>query len=388
MQRICELCGTSKQAIPLHHQPFVLPSDNTLSSYDVVACPQCYFLYATHLNPSHPNYYTDATHHLSAFGLPEGLSKIHHDFINFIEMNCEGLSPQTSILDVGASMGHFLNLFKVRGYNDLTGIEAAQNADLLARSTYGIDVRCQLLDSFISERKYELVTISGVLEHLTELHDKVTRLSNLITANGYLFVAVPDASRFNKNTQAEPFLEFASEHINYFSPNSLHQLLTTHKFGLISCDSIYNSYYGNYQLVAFYKNNSASVTNNSDTISTDLEAMREYIFQCEQRLVSINNRLRRLVTTQSPVVIWGTGQLTARLLAGSELAKLNITRFIDNNRAMQGSTYFGRQITSPNTLSNSCETVIISSVIHHRAIGTEISLLPNFSGDIVSLIED
>jgi len=285
-------------------------------------------------------------------------------------------------------MGHFLNLFKVRGYSDLTGIEAAQNADLLARSTYEIDVRCQLLDSFISERKYELVTISGVLEHLTELHDKITRLSNLITSNGYLFVAVPDASRFNKNTQAEPFLEFASEHINFFSPSTLHQLLSTHKFGLISCDSIYNSYYGNYQLVAIYKNNSAPVTNNSDTISTDIEAMREYIFQGEQRLLSINNRLRQLVTTQSPVVIWGTGQLTARLLAGSELAKLNITRFIDNNRAMQGSTYFGRQITSPNTLSNSCETVIISSVIHHRAIGTEISLLPNFSGNIVNLIED
>lgn len=388
MQRICELCGTSEQTIPLHHQPFVLPSDNTLSSYDVVACQQCSFLYATHLNSSRPNYYTDATHHLSAFGLPDGLSKIHHDFINFIEMNCEALSPHTSILDVGASMGHFLNLFKVRGYSDLTGIEAAQNADLLARSTYEIDVRCQLLDSFISERKYELVTISGVLEHLTELHDKITRLSNLITSNGYLFVAVPDASRFNKNTQAEPFLEFASEHINFFSPSTLHQLLSTHKFGLISCDSIYNSYYGNYQLVAIYKNNSAPVTNNSDTISTDIEAMREYIFQGEQRLLSINNRLRQLVTTQSPVVIWGTGQLTARLLAGSELAKLNITRFIDNNRAMQGSTYFGRQITSPNTLSNSCETVIISSVIHHRAIGTEISLLPNFSGNIVNLIED
>lgn len=385
MHRVCELCKIDKQAITLHRQVFLLPSDNVLSSYDVVACPSCNFLYASSLGTAQPDYYINATHHLSASGVPQGLSKIHHDFIDFIETHCLRLACSTPILDVGASMGHFLNLFKKRGYNDLTGIEAAQNSSQLARDTYDIDVRCQLLDNFTTERKYELVTISGVLEHLTELHEKISTLSNLIAPDGYLFIAVPDASRFNKNTQAEPFLEFASEHINFFTPTSIHRLLSAHKFGLIAIDSIHNSYYGNHQLVAIYKNNGATVKDQNNNSPTDIAAMQEYISQSDNILITINNRLRNLVTDQNPVTIWGTGQLTARLLANSELGKLNITRFIDKNMALHGSNYFGRQIFDPSTLSSSQETVIISSAIHYQEISTELHSLIDFSGKIINL---
>lgn len=387
MYRKCELCETGQPPITLHRQAFILPCDNSLSAYDVVACPNCNFLYASSQNKPQSDYYINATHHLSASGVPEGLSKIHHDFIDFIENNCAPLSHRTSILDVGASAGHFLNLFKTRGYIDLTGIEAAQNSSTLARNMYGIDVRVQLIDDFIADRKYELVTINGVLEHLTQLQEKVDTLSEIITPEGHLFIAVPDASHFNKNTQAEPFLEFASEHINFFTPTSIHSLLSAHKFGLISCDSIYNSYYGNNQFVAIYKNNASSVTKKTNKNLSDIEAMMEYISQGECILTSINTRLQALVTNKDPVAIWGVGQLTARLLANSELGNLNITRFIDNNETLHGSTYFKRQIFAPSSLSDSCETVIISSAIHHHEITTEINSLTNFSGKIVNLFD-
>lgn len=175
-QRLCELCATPQKATVLHHQSFILPHIDMENAYDVLSCPNCGFLYASTLASNHPDYYVNATHHLSASGIPLGLAKIHESFIDFIETHCEHLSHSSPILDVGASMGHFLNVFKRRGYNNLTGIEAAQNADRLAQKTYGIDVRCQLIDNFRPEIKYQLVTISGVLEHLTGLQEKIALL--------------------------------------------------------------------------------------------------------------------------------------------------------------------------------------------------------------------
>ena len=71
------------------------------------------------------------------------------------------------------------------------------------------------------ERRYGLVLLSAVLEHLL---DPVQTLRDVLgtysMTGGLLFVEVPDVEGFSAGAVA-PFQEFSVEHINYFSAQSL-----------------------------------------------------------------------------------------------------------------------------------------------------------------------
>lgn len=386
IKRGCEICLQDGEAEVLHHQNFLLHGSEQTSSYDIVACPACHFLYAMPAAFPNTDYYVESDHHLHPDGVPAGLATIHGQFLDFIETHCPGLNTGSAILDIGASMGHFLNCFKKKGYIDLNGIEASQQAHRLAKEQYGLDVTSSTLESFQTEKQYQLITLCGVLEHFTALRDKVAHMASLLAPGGYLFVAVPDASRFATNRQGEPFLEFASEHINFFTPLSLDRLLATQGFRKIAQESAANDFYGNHQLMGLYCRESAGtlqVVASGDIAS--VAAMKTYVTQGRHRLHLVDQALRPLVDTREPVVIWGTGQLTARLLASSAMTRLNIATFVDNNRSMQGMSYFGLPVRAPSSLAGSQQTVLIASLVHAQAIQAEARRIPGFSGRIVTL---
>lgn len=341
-------------------------------------------MYASPENDIDPNYYVNATHHLNENGIPKGLSLIHGDFIEFVIRNHPEINLDTRIIDAGASMGHFLNEFKQRGFTDLTGIEASLHSATLARKHYGLTIHNKLLNQYIPDRKFDLVTLSGVLEHLTNLDLQISLLSKLLEANGYLFIAVPDAASFYKNKQPEPFLEFAFEHINFFTNSSLNFLLQSHGFSLIKSDSIYNDFYGNNQLIALYKKN-----HNLPPLPTKdqkgIFSLTRYISASNNSLEKLNAHFQPLAISQEPLSIWGTGQLTARLLANSLLKKTNIQCFIDSNASMQGRFYFGRKILHPSALKNGKQNVLVASYVHRDSIISDLRSIEGFSGRIIPL---
>jgi SAM-dependent methyltransferase len=386
IKRGCEICLHDSQAELLHHQTFLLHGSEQTSSHDIVACPVCHFLYAMPAAVPNTDYYVESDHHLHLDGVPAGLVAIHGQFLDFIETHCPGLNPGSAILDIGASMGHFLNSFKKKGYRDLRGIEASQQAHRLAKERYGIDIASSTLESFETEKKYQLITLCGVLEHFTDLRDKVARMASLLVPGGYLFVAVPDASRFATNRQGEPFLEFASEHVNFFTPLSLDRLLAMRGFRKIAQESAANDFYGNHQLMGLYCRESAgTLPLAASDDAAAIAAMKTYVAQGKRRLHLVDQALHPLVEAGEPVVVWGTGQLTARLLASSTMARLNIAAFVDNSRSMQGRSYFGLPVNAPSSLAGSHQTVLIASLVHAQAIQAEACRIPGFSGRIVTL---
>lgn len=343
-------------------------------------------MYASPAATPDADYYIEADHHLHQNSVPEGLAAIHRQFQAFIEAHASTLQPCHAILDIGASMGHFLNIFKEKGYSNLIGIEASRNAHRMAMERYNIEVASCTLETFETSRRFQLITLCGVLEHLIGLRDKVARIASLLAPDGLLFVAVPDASRFASNRQGEPFLEFASEHINFFTPASLDRLLAQQGLQKVAQDSIANCFYGNHQLVGLYclaNRNLRQAPENDDTPS--VANMKAYIAHGLQRLSIVNQTLDPLVASGEAVVIWGTGQLTARLLASSNMSRLKIEAFVDNNSAMHGRTYHDRPVHPPRFLAGSNATLLIASLVHAEAIQAEASRIPGFSGKILSL---
>ncbi len=378
MLRPCPVClDLSRQK--LHTQAFSLPGCIVPISYDVVCCALCGCCFADNIPRESLDemYYTESARHLHAQRLPTGLADAHRSFFDFLVAGEEFSCDHTSVLDVGSSMGHFLNRFKAAGYNDLTGLEPSTEARALARATYALNVKSATLDDFSPGRQFDLVCACGVLEHLVDLRGAITRMMALVKHGGHCFVAVPDALRFGEQAPREPFLEFALEHINYLTAMDLDRLFAQHGFFRARWSSLWNDLYANHYLLAIYSNYSGRTINTGRLIGEHdgRKSLQTYIALSQQRLQEVEGKLKALSTTQEPLVVWGAGALTTRLSATTCLLDTNIVAVVDSNPQLHGKTILGKIIVAPERLKSLSDlTVIIASYVYgseirHRLVG-------------------
>jgi SAM-dependent methyltransferase len=351
----------------LHRQPFVLPGDVS-AHYDVVACERCGFMYADEI-PSqrdHDAYYESSGKHVHDTGVPQGLREIHRNFHGFIREHAALDPARDAVLDIGSSMGHFLQLFKADGFAALQGIEPSNMARKLARETYAIDVAACTIERFVPEQSFALATICGVLEHIVELRAALEHVRRCVRDGGFLFVAVPDAGAFASKPPREPFLEFALEHVDFFTRRSLDNLLGQAGFAPHACVSQHNAHYDNHYLLALYRRQAGPDCWVADQDGP--EQMRRYIALCEQKLQAVRAAIDALVATREPVAVWGVGSLTSRLLASTQLGAANIVQFVDRNPALHGTCVRGVPISPPDALRGKQVAVLVASYVFGKEI--------------------
>ncbi len=369
----------------IHRQRFLFPGLDEPVHYDVVACQTCGFCYASDIPDQSAlnQFYQAAEHHLHA-ELPPGLARIHGNFFQFVHRHAS-LASDARILDIGSGMGHFLHHFQKVGFKDLQGIEPSPAAAELARRTYGLNVHSASVDTFVASERFDLVSLCGVLEHIADLRRSMERISALLRDDGYLFIAVPDASSFGQAVPAEPFLEFALEHINFFSATSLDNLLRACGFEKVAVVSQHNDFYDNNYLLALYRR----VAERSSAIVSDSEAapsLRAYVDLSRQGLQPLEAVATQLVASQEPLLIWGAGALTSRLLCDTCLGQANICGVIDRNRGLQGKKLLNTLITPPDSIGNhQGATVFIASTTYATEIRETVLRQYSWTGRIISL---
>ena len=84
------------------------------------------------------------------------------------------------------------------------------------------------------------------------LENNLSKASSLLKENGIMFISVPDADNFGRVFR-EPFLEFSLEHINFFTRNSLQNLMSRYDLKNIEFNSISLNSYGGYALNSLWK---------------------------------------------------------------------------------------------------------------------------------------
>lgn len=384
--RTCEICSSHEPRL-LHRQTFLFPGTDRKSHYDVVACGRCGFVYADDI-PSRAEqdaYYEDSGRHLHAAHLPAGLAEAHRAFFGFIRGQLPELGRETSVLDVGSSMAHFLNLFKQDGFNDLLGLEPSAMASRLARESYGIEVLPTTLGEFRPGRRFGLVTLCGVLEHLVSLSEVVSDIGRLLDERGYLFVAVPDAGSFGEREPREPFLEFAMEHINFFTRRSLDNLFLSHGLRPVASTSQWNDFYANSYLLALYTPEGASVAAPvHDTAGPD--SVSRYIAMSNARLAGVSAKIDTLAETRAPVVVWGAGSLASRLCATTRLPDCNLLAFVDANPQLHGQSLLDRPIHPPDWIDRHREaTIFVASYVYGEEIRRSLIERFHWQGPVVTL---
>lgn len=150
----------------------------------------------------------------------------------YIELLKARISPlqDKKILDVGCFTGDFLDLAQKEGAITW-GIELQQEAFVIANRKHpGRILNCNF-DEAVFKEKFDVVTLFGVIEHLTNPEVLLEKTAGWMTGNGLVIIQTPNTgSVFAKllNKYWPPFAPV--EHIHYFSERNIVMLLNKFNF--------------------------------------------------------------------------------------------------------------------------------------------------------------
>lgn len=148
---------------------------------------------------------------------------------------------QKTILDVGAGTGDFLKFCKENQWK-VTGIEPSEKARNIADKK-GVLLLEKL--EYISNQKFDVITLWHVLEHVKDLENYIITLNQLLEENGKLIIAVPNFRSYDANYYKEFWAAFdVPRHLWHFSKKGIVSVFSQFGFELEKTRPMkFDSYY-------------------------------------------------------------------------------------------------------------------------------------------------
>jgi len=117
---------------------------------------------------------------------------LHEDYHQIVRLLIAQQGHTGSLLDIGCGSGAFLQALRLLapGWGS-AGIEASQQAALLARQQGFAVEHATIEQAQLGEQNWNAVTLWNVLEHLPDPVGVLQRIKRCLHANGYLYLAVP-----------------------------------------------------------------------------------------------------------------------------------------------------------------------------------------------------
>lgn len=397
--RACPICDSSRIKI-LHSQIFVTPNGHPLSQgYNVVCCNYCGFVYAdtTVSQEEYDLFYQNQSKYEDNKTSSGSGYSVHDDRRLKTTADCiaQSLPDKNSrILDIGCANGGLLGHLQKLGYTNLYGIDPSP---VCVRNTEQIHASIQASVGSLFKLPddlgdFDCIVFSHVLEHIQDIKSSLKVICELIKSNGYLYVEVPNALAYADYVLA-PFQEFNTEHINHFSHPHLSNLLSQFNFTnkLIGDKAfntseriLYPAIYGLWQ--------KGEEGNTLEPVITSDKLLEEkiliYIERSSKIMSDIDRKIQLALNDCREMIVWGTGQLSMKLLGETSLSKANIIAFIDGNSINQGKSIAGIKVGSPDSIKSMGMTqpIVVTSVLSQDAILDDIKRM-NIPNHVILLGE-
>lgn len=213
---ICNLCGGSESAVLL-----------SKGGHDVYQCASCGLAF-TYPQPrsiadQYDSSYFDLYRRRRAFRLKRAECRL-----KAVEL----IREPGSLLDIGCSLGYFVEAANSRGWN-ACGIEISPHASEEARKM-GLDVRTGILqEADYKDGSFDCVTMWDVLEHVPDPTAHMLEVHRILAPGGVVVIGTPNLghARFRQKREKWRHLKPA-EHIFYFTSSSIARLLEKTGFGV------------------------------------------------------------------------------------------------------------------------------------------------------------
>ncbi|MDH5471996.1 MAG: class I SAM-dependent methyltransferase [Gammaproteobacteria bacterium] len=162
-------------------------------------------------------------------------NKIEQKYIASIEVCPDLLKSNKAFLDIGAGEGWALSYFSKKGWQCL-GMDfsdygcANNNPDQITNLLLG-DIYSNLLSLCENQRKFDIVLIDNVLEHVIDPLQVLKNIRSLVAENGVLIIEVPNDfsviqnELFEKKYVADRYWVAYPDHLSYFNKQGLQSLV-------------------------------------------------------------------------------------------------------------------------------------------------------------------
>jgi|APGre2960657444_1045066.scaffolds.fasta_scaffold03483_4 2-polyprenyl-3-methyl-5-hydroxy-6-metoxy-1,4-benzoquinol methylase len=137
-------------------------------------------------------------------------------------------------LDIGCGSANLLFVVKEFGFN-ASGIDL-RNENVVGAQHYGLDVSCTDIINFHPNKKFDVISLTDVIEHIPYPVPSLEKIYNLLNNNGLLLISTPNyetgawVKSLEDNTN--PYL-YEVEHCHTFSRSRLYKLLNDIGFDVV-----------------------------------------------------------------------------------------------------------------------------------------------------------
>lgn len=257
----CLICGYSDFIPYLNCSDYFL----TKETFNIVKCNSCGFLFVNPRPDKAELYkYYESPEYISHSGTNKGLVnsvyKKIRKYTHKRKLNLVGsYANERNILDIGCGSGELLSLFKNNGWQTF-GIEPNPNARNFAISEYKLNVKDESEISTIPNNSKDVITMWHVLEHVSDLNERVGELKRILKKEGTIFIAVPNCISFDAAHYGKFWAAYdVPRHLYHFKHDSMKRLLAKFKFSIIDVLPMrFDSYYVS-MLSEKYKTESSNI---------------------------------------------------------------------------------------------------------------------------------
>lgn len=128
------------------------------------------------------------------------------------------------LLDVGCATGDFLGAAREQGYA-VEGLElSAWSAEIARRRGFTVHQETLATRAAAAPEQYDVISLIGVIEHLTDTRAEMANLARLLKPGGVLVIWTGDMSSIVAKALGRRWWYWQGQHIQYFTHRSLRRL--------------------------------------------------------------------------------------------------------------------------------------------------------------------
>ncbi len=212
-----------------------------VKQWKIVQCIDCSFVYTNPrlTNKAIKNLYEINYFKNNEYGYVNYNDNPHlkkSNFSKWINDALPYLSKNNTViaLDIGCAAGFAFPVFEENNIKNVEGIELdADYVIELQNKGYTIFNKPLLENNF--NKKYSIITLFDVVEHLTNLDEHLIFLNNIMQTNGIMVVVTPDYASVQRKIFGKRWFQFKPmEHINYFTLKSFTKIAQRNGFQLLA----------------------------------------------------------------------------------------------------------------------------------------------------------
>lgn len=242
----CPVCESNSLSIALSAKDYFF----TQETFQIMKCNSCEFLFTNpRPNSAELNRYYQTDEYLSHATTKKTVLSVIYSILRNVSIKrkyslISKIKFKGKILDIGCGTGEVLNYFNRKGWETL-GIEPAENPRNFAVTNYGLSVFDESQLNNLQTASFDITTMWHVLEHVSDLNERISQVKRILKNDGTLIIAVPNSKSWDaghyKNFWAAWDLP---RHLYHFSTISMTNLMNKHSLSIEKIHPMkFDSYY-------------------------------------------------------------------------------------------------------------------------------------------------